>query len=436
MTEFGSGDGSGAGSDRAWLAALDSSDNLYIIDGAKVRKVSAATGIVTTVAGNGTAGSSGDGGPATSAQIDQWRVAVDGAGNLYIDDYANSGIVIRKVTAATGIITTIAGNGTAGYSGDGGPAMGAQFGFWLGANVAVDGSGNVYVADADNNVIRMLVPMGTRALLNIASSHAGTFAPGQTGASYTVVVSNNAAAGPTNGTVTVTETLSAGLTLVSMSGAGWNCCGTARSFLVPQSGCGAPAGALAYSVNVTALPQGPLYYLTLWPTGLSQPLASTLNSWGGIVVANAAIVPAGAGGAVSVFVRNTADVILDINGYFDSSSGQSSFDFYPAAPCCVADTRYGSGQFSGPSMISSQPRDFPVPLSACSIPAWARAYSYQFYGGSAGVSGLSDHLAHRTGAAECLDAQFLDGQGGSQRRHRPGGAATNRSRYMSRTRPT
>jgi len=151
-----------------------------------------------------------------------------------------------------------------------------------------------------------------------------------------------------------------------------------RSFAIPQSGCGIRGTALAYSLNVTVVPEGPLAYLTLWPTGQSQPLVSTLNSFGGIVVANAAIVPAGTGGAVSVYVTNATDVILDINGYFDSpkvATSYASYAFYPATPCRVADTRGATGQFGGPAMSGGQVRDFPIPLSPCATPATARAYS-------------------------------------------------------------
>ena len=92
--------------------------------------------------------------------------------------------------------------------------------------------------------------------------------------------------------------------------------GSVRTFNVPSSTCGIPASAAAYSLNVTVVPQGLLRWLTLWPSGQTQPLASTLNSSDGQVIANAAIVPAGTDGAVSVFVTNNTDVILDINGYF------------------------------------------------------------------------------------------------------------------------
>jgi probable HAF family extracellular repeat protein len=142
--------------------------------------------------------------------------------------------------------------------------------------------------------------------------------------------------------------------------------GTARSFAIPQSGCGIPATARAYSLNVTAAPQGPLGYLTLWPTGMPQPYVSTLNSWDGSVVANAAIVPAGQDGAISVYVSNPADVILDIDGYFDDDAGDS---FYPVQPCRVADTRYQT------ELSAHEVRNFPVLSSRCGLPPAATAYS-------------------------------------------------------------
>jgi len=149
--------------------------------------------------------------------------------------------------------------------------------------------------------------------------------------------------------------------------------GTSRSFIVPESSCGIPATAKAYSLNVTVVPRGPLSFLTLWPTGQSQPLVSTLNSFAGIVVANAAIVPAGDGGAVSVAVTDPTDVILDIDGYFSDEVGGAAF--YAATPCRVADTRGTNGSLGGPSMTAAESRDFPVLDSGCGLPASASAYS-------------------------------------------------------------
>ena len=148
--------------------------------------------------------------------------------------------------------------------------------------------------------------------------------------------------------------------------------GSSRVFAILGSGCGIPWTAQAFSLNVTVVPNGPLSYLTLWPAGVSRPLVSTLNSFGGIVVANAAIVPGDSAGRVSVFVTNATDVILDINGYFESSN---SYAFYPASPCRVADTRGLAGPFGGPSLSGGQSRDFAISSSGCGIPSTASAYS-------------------------------------------------------------
>ncbi len=147
---------------------------------------------------------------------------------------------------------------------------------------------------------------------------------------------------------------------------------SSRSFALSDSACGIPPTAQAYSLNVTVVPAGPLSFLTLWPTGQPQANVSTLNSWEGIVTANAAIIPAGAGGAVSIFVPNPTDVILDIDGYFDSPG---VYAFYPLSPCRVADTRGPAGPFGGPSLAAGQSRDFAVPSSPCGIPSAATAYS-------------------------------------------------------------
>ena len=119
-----------------------------------IREVDQATGVITTVAGNGISGYAGDGGLATSAELsDPSGVAVDAAGDLFIADAGNN--AIREVNPATGVITTVAGNGNAGYAGDGGPAMAAELNDP--SAVAVDAAGDLFIADAGNNRVREVV---------------------------------------------------------------------------------------------------------------------------------------------------------------------------------------------------------------------------------------------------------------------------------------
>ena len=130
---------------------LDSIGNLYVADTDRIRKVS--NGVITTVAGNGYTGFSGDNGPATSAQLDLFPyggIAVDSADNLYIADSNN--YRIRKVS--NGVMTTVAGTGYPGFSSDNGPATSAELS--LPAGIEVDSSGNLYIADAYANRIRKI----------------------------------------------------------------------------------------------------------------------------------------------------------------------------------------------------------------------------------------------------------------------------------------
>lgn len=151
-----SGDGGPATSAQLsslWGIALDTSGDLFIADGSRIRRVSPG-GIITTIAGNGTNGFSGDGEQAIDAQLDgAVAVAVDTAGNLFIADYVNQRV--RRVSP-DGIITTVAGNGTVGYSGDGGPATAAALAQITG--VAVDRTGNLFIAGF--NVVRKVSPDG------------------------------------------------------------------------------------------------------------------------------------------------------------------------------------------------------------------------------------------------------------------------------------
>jgi uncharacterized protein (TIGR03437 family) len=153
--------------------AVDSSGNVYIADtgNSRVRKVTSG-GSISTYAGSGTAGYGGDGAAASSAQLNTpLSLAADSAGNLYIADFGNN--VVRKVSASGGAISTVAGNGIQGFGGDGGKATAARLNGPQA--VAVDSSGNLYIADSQNSRIRVVTPDGT------ITTVAGTGIPGYSG---------------------------------------------------------------------------------------------------------------------------------------------------------------------------------------------------------------------------------------------------------------
>jgi hypothetical protein len=140
-----------------------------------------------------------------------------------------------------------------------------------------------------------------------------------------------------------------------------------RIFPVMSSPCNVPGNAMAYSLNFTAIPQGPLGYLTVWPNGQSQPFVSTLNAPTGAVTANAAIVPAGTGGAIQLFATNNTDMAIDINGYF-AAPVSGGLSLYNLEPCRIEDTR----QPAGTPAFTGTVTETAIGV-ACGVPAEAQA---------------------------------------------------------------
>jgi NHL repeat-containing protein len=173
-----SGDGgpaTGAGLKSVEDIFLTPNGDLYIADTGhnRIRKVTAATGIIMTIAGSGSPGSSGDGGAATSARLTTPDgIVVAANGDYYIDDRGNNRV--RKVTAATGIITAYAGTGTSGYSGDGAAATLAKLNAPRG--IALAANNDLYIADTGNNVVRKVT-----AATGVITTYAGTGTAGATG---------------------------------------------------------------------------------------------------------------------------------------------------------------------------------------------------------------------------------------------------------------
>jgi len=285
--------------------AVDGAGNLYIADtdNCRIRQV-ATNGTITTVAGTGSCGYSGDGGLATAAQLSYpFGVAVDSAGLLYIADTSNSRI--REVTA-DGVITTVPGSGSYDYSGDGGLSTAAAFRSPRG--LAIDGSGNILVADTNNDAIRLLTP-GATPVLSVTSMHSGSLIPGESG-TYSLLVANAFFAPPSTGTVTVTEVPSSGFTVASMSGTGWSC-GSANTCTRGDqlsSGSFPPitvkvnvgAGALSQVTNSVTVSGGGAAMAATGDLTAVLPFPTTINS-GGVVNAATYTGPVAPGSIAAVF---------------------------------------------------------------------------------------------------------------------------------------
>ena len=198
-------------------------------------------------------------------------------------------------------------------------------------------SSTIHIAGSDFSVTQL---SGQQASLSIAKTHAGNFTQAQFGATYSVTVRNAAGAASTSGTVTVTENLPLGLTLVSMSGTGWTCPGTAANNCTRSDvlAAGASHPAITVTVNVA-----------------SNAGSSLQNS----------VTVSGGGSADSSAVDSTV-----IN-----AGPPQALRFVPLTPCRIADTRNANGPFGGPNLAAGVSRDFNPVASSCGIPANAWAYS-------------------------------------------------------------
>jgi len=250
-----SGDGgsaTGAGIDQPVNVAIDSRGNIYIVDYDCIRKVN-RYGIITTIAGNGIPGYSGDGGQATAAQLnDPECVAVDHNGNLYIADYLNNRI--RKVDTS-GIITTIAGNsGYYGYSGDGGPATAAELAQPV--SVAVDAIGNLYIADESNSCVRKV---DTGGYISTIAGGGSIWSVGDGGPATAAFLEPNSIALDTNGNLYISDHSNNRIRKVNSSGIITSIAGSGIS---GYFGDGGPATAAEMSpVNVAVDRRGNVYFV-------------------------------------------------------------------------------------------------------------------------------------------------------------------------------
>ena len=222
----------------------DSAGNLYVtsFNGDVVDKID-TSGHVTVVAGTGVAGRNGDGGPATSAQLNGPYDVVANGGNLYFSEWYNSDV--RKVDAS-GTITTIAGTGNLGYSGDGGPATSADL--FNPTGLAFTGGNDLLIADLGNNAVRDVTAAGPD-LLSVTNSAPTAVAPGQTYA-YTVVVTNPGGVGTATG-VTLSDPLPSSVAYVSATATSGTC-SQAGGTVSCALGTLAPGSSDTVTITVTA----------------------------------------------------------------------------------------------------------------------------------------------------------------------------------------
>ncbi len=273
---------------------VDSAGNLYVADRGNhcIRKINLTTKIITTVAGIGTPGYSGDGGPATSAQLKlPTSMAVDAAGNLYIADNGNS--VVRRVSGSTGVINTIAGNGKLGFNAESGTAIGVSIDP---TRIAFGSGGAIYITDQFNDRIRKLV-VQVPATMSIASGDAQSGPPGT---SLSIAIKVVDGSGGPVGNVAVNFAVSAGAASLSAGSATTGGDGT----VTIQLTLGATVGALKITAAAAGL-SGVTFNLTVTQPVVTVPQPQiTSGGVEGAALSVPAVQALSTGGIASVFGSN------------------------------------------------------------------------------------------------------------------------------------
>ncbi len=307
--------------------AVDANNNVYIVDSNAndIRRVDGATNIITTVAGTGVQGNSGDGGPATAAELYQPSfITVDGAGDLLFSDSAWGRV--RKVDATTGIISTYAGQIGSGFSGDGGPATSAHMAYPEG--VGFDGAGNLYISDSFNYRVRVVGEPPLAALIATSTTLKASATTLTAGQALTLTATVAATSGTTpTGTVTF---LNGGTTLGSGT---LDAQGVATLTLTPAAGVYSITASYAGSASDAGSASTPPIVVTVRSTAVttttSLQASATVLTVGQALTLTATVKAAGGAvpsGTVSFLNGNAVLGMATLNGV-----GAATLTLTPAA---------------------------------------------------------------------------------------------------------
>jgi sugar lactone lactonase YvrE len=351
------GPATSAGLDKPVSLAFDNAGNLYIgsVSLGRVFKVTAATGILTTVAGNGNPnGSSGDGGLATAAEVYPLGLALDSARNLYI---SNGPGVIREVAASTGMITKAVGNGYPGYSGDGGPASIAQIQQPQG--IIFDSAGNLYIADTGNYRIREVSPAAGAVAPTVTVSPSSTSVT--TAQALTVTVSVAGAGGSPTPTGSV-----------ALSGAGYN---SQQALANGTATFSVAAGALSLGNDTLTATYTPDAQSASDYKSATQSTAVTVTQAIGTATPTVTVSPS------TATITNEQPVSVSV-----SVAGESG------QPAPTGNVTLSGGSYSAQQPLSSGSATFAVPAGALSAGSDTLTAQYSgdgYYSAAAGTTNIT-----------------------------------------------
>jgi len=334
--------------------AVDGSGNIFIADSNnyRIREVNASTGNISTVAGTGTSGYSGDGGPATSAKIGQVKgIAVDSAGNVYFPD--STYCVVRELNVSTGNISTVAGNGTCGFAGDGAAATSAEL--YYPYAVAVDGAGNIYIADRSNQRIRK-VTASTGYISTVAGNGTNGYSGDGAAATSADLFNPSGVAVDTAGNIYISDTSNSRIRMVTASTGIISTIG--GGVLSAFGGDGGPATSAYINSpeNIYVDAAGNIYFADTANNRVRKIFGKTSQTIGTITFAPASLTVGGSTATVSATATSGLTVSFSsLTPTICTSSGTNGATITPVAAgtCTIAANQAGNTTYLAAAQVTN-----------------------------------------------------------------------------------